>query len=252
MQSMDREASFSIEECISECMQNRIDTSEALDRMKAMQQHMPGLNYSGDKGIRQAVSQSSYMQTGPPVFPEPIPSSTMRHPGPQYFEENRVMAHSQGASLIGSSPGFGGFVQNRFPTLVEGFPGNPFAQHSPLPLNQNQMGFNQMGFNRQMPTVFQKPETSTGFQKPGESSSQFQNPETAIAVENLVEKTAASKKKDKQAATQKIIAQKTDTQATSQAMPQAASQAVTGKKDFPVNPLMPAKAPAMIPFAKVR
>ena len=74
---------------------NFSEPSEAIERMKTMQQHMPGLNYSttvaggGDKGIRQNVSQPSYMQTGPPVFPEPIPSSAMRHPGPQYFEENR-------------------------------------------------------------------------------------------------------------------------------------------------------------------
>ena len=35
---------------------------------------------------------------------------------------SRVMAHSQpGASLLSSGPGFGGFVQNRFPSLVEGF-----------------------------------------------------------------------------------------------------------------------------------
>ena len=67
------------------------DTSEALERMKTMQQHMPGLNYSGDKSMRQAVSQPSYIQTGPPVFPEPVPTSTMRHPGPQYFEENRFV-----------------------------------------------------------------------------------------------------------------------------------------------------------------
>ena len=77
------------------------DTSEALERMKTMQQHMPGLNYSGDKSMRQAVSQPSYIQTGPPVFPEPVPTSTMRHPGPQYFEENRFVYSIYMLSLFG-------------------------------------------------------------------------------------------------------------------------------------------------------
>ena len=146
---------------------------------------------------------------------------------------------------------------------------DPFAQHSPLPLNQNQMGFNQMGFNPQVRNVFQKPETATstsGFQKPGDSTNQFQNSEAALAAESISDKSAANKKKDKPIVAQKSIAQKTDTLATPQVTTQGPAQvnlqpggllasaaaAAAAKKDNPVNPIMPAKTPMMIPFAKVR
>lgn len=122
------------------------------------------------------------------------------------------------------------------------------------------MGFGQMGFNRQMPGVFQKPETSTsGFQKP-DSSNQFQPPETSMASsDNVPEKLTAIKKKDKQSTpAQKTIGPKTDSQpATSQAVTsQAQVQGTPTTTSQPgivktANPVMQPKPNMMIPFAKV-
>ena len=132
---------------------------------------------------------------------------------------------------------------------------DPFAQPSPLPLNQNQMGFGQMGY-RQMPGVFQKPETSTaGFQKP-DSANQFGNPDTSMSSsENAPEKLTAVKKKDKQSSgPQKIIGPQKDSIPTSVAtsQTQAGAQGTTQPGIVKTtNPVIQPKQNMVVPFAKV-
>ena len=132
---------------------------------------------------------------------------------------------------------------------------DPFAQPSPLPLNQNQMGFGQMGFNRPMQGVL-RPETSTaGFQKPD----QFSNTETSVAsADNAPEKLTAVKKKDKPSTgPPKIIGPQKESIPTSVAtsQPQAGgAQGTTNQTSQPgivknTNPIL--QKQNIMPFAKV-